>query len=538
MLDEEEASAATSLEAFFAHPDTFSHAELAAAQTSIDEEAAASAKSSEAAKRAAKLEYELRIAREDLAEARELLQAANSAETMDGGARTEVGAADGQSTAGADGNVQGDSGAPAKADALAAAPSPAESRRLNAAVRTHLLARGLRQTAVTFEEEARAHLPSAGADDFAGDARLGEPLLAFLRAYTGGGIREELEAAVAAANTTASEALDAKQSAEGAADAAIDAAAVAEARAAEAEARAAEAEATALANAKRAEDADARRVELEQALEASRVEAAAARAAEKAATAVAKAAEAKAAAKAEEERKRAEAEAAAKAEEDRKRAEAEAAAKAEEERKRAEAEAGSNAENEGAMRSPETAPSGSVQDTDIVVGASATDVAEESDEPPMVDVSTLLGSDEDVPEPRSPQLHEPAGEDNVVPASAPTIKHVDASHSEEDEPPVVDLATMLGETASRPRSHDAAAAGTPGRKPNTPANPTRFERFGQWARSKRGQQKEVAQEGGEGGDAARLQPSIKEPGEDGSLTFRERMRAKVAAKLEERRQRK
>ena len=190
------------------------------------------------------------------------------------------------------------------------------------------------------------------------------------------------------------------------------------------------------------------------------------------------------------------------------------------------------------MRSPETAPSGSVQDTDIDVGASATDVAEESDEPPMVDVSTLLGSDEDVPEPRSPQLHEPAGEDNVVPASAPTIKHVDASHSEEDEPPVVDLATMLGETASRPRSHDAAAAGTPGRKPNTPANPTRFERFGQWARSKRGQQKEVAQEGGEGGDAARLQPSIKEPGEDGSLTFRERMRAKVAAKLEERRQRK
>ena len=523
MLDEEEASAATSLEAFFAHPDTFSHAELAAAQTSIDEEAAASAKSSEAAKRAAKLEYELRIAREDLAEARELLQAATSAETMDNAARTKVGAADGQSTAGADGNVQGDSGAPAKADALAAAPSPAESRRLNAAVRTHLLARGLRQTAVTFEEEARAHLPSAGADDFAGDARLGEPLLAFLRAYTGGGIREELEAAVAAANTTASEALDAKQSAEGAADAAIDAAAVAEARAAEAEARAAEAEATALANAKRAEDADARRVELEQALDASRVEAAAARAAEKAATAVAKAAEA---------------EAAAKAEEDRKRAEAEAAAKAEEERKRAEAEAGSNAENEGAMRSPETAPSESVQDTDIDVGASATDVAEESDEPPMVDVSTLLGSDEDVPEPRSPQLHEPAGEDNVVPASAPTIKHVDASHSEEDEPPVVDLATMLGETASRPRSHDVAAAGTPGRKPNTPANPTRFERFGQWARSKRGQQKEVAQEGGEGGDAARLQPSIKEPGEDGSLTFRERMRAKVAAKLEERRQRK
>ena len=335
MLDEEEASAATSLEAFFAHPDTFSHAELAAAQTSIDEEAAASAKSSEAAKRAAKLEYELRIAREDLAEARELLQAATSAETMDNAARTKVGAADGQSTAGADGNVQGDSGAPAKADALAAAPSPAESRRLNAAVRTHLLARGLRQTAVTFEEEARAHLPSAGADDFAGDARLGEPLLAFLRAYTGGGIREELEAAVAAANTTASEALDAKQSAEGAADAAIDAAAVAEARAAEAEARAAEAEATALANAKRAEDADARRVELEQALDASRVEAAAARAAEKAATAVAKAAEAEAAAKAEEDRKRAEAEAAAKAEEERKRAEAEAAAKAEEERKRA-----------------------------------------------------------------------------------------------------------------------------------------------------------------------------------------------------------
>ena len=508
MLDEEEASAATSLEAFFAHSDTFSHAELAAAQTSIDEEAAASAKSSEAAKRAAKLEYELRIVREDLAEARELLQAANSAETMDGGARTKVGAADGQSTAGADGNVQGDSGAPAKADALAAAPSPAEYRRLNAAVRTHLLARGLRQTAVTFEEEARAHLPSAGADDLAGDARLGEPLLAFLRAYTGGGIREELEAAVAAANTTASEALDAKQSAEGAADAAIDAAAVAEARAAEAEARAAEAEATALANAKRAEDADARRVELEQALEASRVEAAAARAAEKAATAVAKAVEAK------------------------------AAAKAEEDRKRAEAEAGSNAENEGAMRSPETAPSESVQDTDIDVGESATDVAEESDEPPMVDVSTLLGSDEDVPEARSPQLHEPAGEDNVVPTFAPTIKHVDASHSEEDEPPVVDLATMLGETASRPRSHDAAAAGTPGRKPNTPANPTRFERFGQWARSKRGQQKEVAQEGGEGGDAARLQPSIKEPGEDGSLTFRERMRAKVAAKLEERRQRK